>query len=932
MGGDERFWRRLLGGRASSYLRCKHLSDALRISGRCDAMGWSETLDALGCRLVSRMGPLSLELAILALLIVGALHLLRPGGASVRHRFWLLVLAKPVVALLVVSPLCIYSMGALTADYAASATSMPAVSPASLSLGVAPMGDGVAGGTRASALAAEPGLAPGQGGGGPAWPGMLALAWLVGAGLLGLRLAAGFAYLGALIRRAQREPQGRLERAMQAARQRLGLRRRVRVRVSEAVSGPLVAGILRPVVLVPPEFGRPLSDKQLQMVFAHELGHVARWDNLLLVVQRVAELALFFHPAVWLCGRYSRREADAACDERVIAAYGARADYADGLTKVAETGIGRARGAAWGTLAAAEADLPRRVRDILKGGAKPMKRRAGVMSVVVFILIAVVGLPGATLTQPAAQQAPDAVDAWQDQDVLVIEDFEGDVSARWRGGMIPETELVQEGDQAGYWKGATFPAEINNYDIPHNWTGYTHLEFWCYSGLANDAEFVLNLYTDNEATEGIDYLQRRIKVDWEGWRQFSFPLESFRWSREPTLERIERIAMSNKGWALTPAPDTVLVFDDIVLTTKAPREVAPGVIEDFEGETNIFLGTQTVEHEGHRCGKWAGFTDDPNMLGRPVEDWTDYDFLEMDIASEVANDDEFLVMVRSANPDTESYDYWSFRVPVDWVGWKHFKVPFRRLTAMREPLGWDMISGLGFFRNGWGLPNKPDTVLYLDNIRLTKGADDPLMGPGMVESFEYGIYGWQGAVIHESEHVGQGKYALRIKTSPKERTQWLDADGNPPQGPLSEGALQPDGTLVAQDAEGNRVVLTSVKRLRHLGQAWMQLPEPTDVSGKKLTLWTYVSGLQGAEGHLRIGLMSRDPEHVEDRPQWLWGVRELTRDGVLKIEVDLEQELDAGATLDPTQVAALHLRFTVTAEDSEAEAPYLCVDEIRLVE
>ena len=47
----------------------------------------------------------------------------------------------------------------------------------------------------------------------------------------------------------------------------------------------------------------------------HELAHVRRWDNLTRLLHRLVSAVLFFHPAVWLCGRMLRREAEQACDD-----------------------------------------------------------------------------------------------------------------------------------------------------------------------------------------------------------------------------------------------------------------------------------------------------------------------------------------------------------------------------------------------------------------------------------------------------------------------------------------------------------------------------------------------------------------------------------------------------------------------------------------
>ncbi len=70
------------------------------------------------------------------------------------------------------------------------------------------------------------------------------------------------------------------------------------VLASEAVSVPLTAGGLRPVVLVPPSFpSLPLEAQQA--VLCHEFLHVRRRDTLAILGEEAFRALLWFHPAVW---------------------------------------------------------------------------------------------------------------------------------------------------------------------------------------------------------------------------------------------------------------------------------------------------------------------------------------------------------------------------------------------------------------------------------------------------------------------------------------------------------------------------------------------------------------------------------------------------------------------------------------------------------
>jgi beta-lactamase regulating signal transducer with metallopeptidase domain/biopolymer transport protein ExbD/C-terminal processing protease CtpA/Prc len=99
----------------------------------------------------------------------------------------------------------------------------------------------------------------------------------------------------------------------------LRLGKRVTVAVCDRIAAPVLIGILRPIILLPPAAVTGYSPDEIEMVLLHELAHVRRWDNLINLLQRLIEALLFFHPAVWLVSNWVRREREACCDELVVA-------------------------------------------------------------------------------------------------------------------------------------------------------------------------------------------------------------------------------------------------------------------------------------------------------------------------------------------------------------------------------------------------------------------------------------------------------------------------------------------------------------------------------------------------------------------------------------------------------------------------------------
>ncbi|MEW6755613.1 MAG: M56 family metallopeptidase [Candidatus Latescibacterota bacterium] len=97
----------------------------------------------------------------------------------------------------------------------------------------------------------------------------------------------------------------------------LGLTHPPRVRVSDDVDTPLVAGVVRPVVLLPAGFAA-LSGAQQRMALCHELAHIKRADLWSGWVPALAECLFFFHPLAHVAAREYGLWREAACDAIVL--------------------------------------------------------------------------------------------------------------------------------------------------------------------------------------------------------------------------------------------------------------------------------------------------------------------------------------------------------------------------------------------------------------------------------------------------------------------------------------------------------------------------------------------------------------------------------------------------------------------------------------
>lgn len=149
-----------------------------------------------------------------------------------------------------------------------------------------------------------------------------AFVWLTGA-----LATLGFAGVKALhiqcnLRRTRAEPDLELECEFLDLGRRVGLRRRPKLCLLASAGQPFVWGLWQGCIYLPTSFPRQGKPQERQVVLAHELAHVLRWDALVNFFQVVVQAIFWFHPAVWWLNKRLRQEREKCCDEMAIAALG----------------------------------------------------------------------------------------------------------------------------------------------------------------------------------------------------------------------------------------------------------------------------------------------------------------------------------------------------------------------------------------------------------------------------------------------------------------------------------------------------------------------------------------------------------------------------------------------------------------------------------
>lgn len=235
------------------------------------------------------------------------------------------------------------------------------------------------------------------------WLQLLTLGWMLGVGVLLLRLIVARWMLWQTERQAtvvaSDDP---LLGDLQTAQSQLGATKSVTLLVHPGQTIPVVWGLLRARLLLPAA-ARGWNEAQLRSVLLHELAHLQRGDTWVQLFAQVTCALHWFNPLAWLANWRLSVERERACDDLVLASGVRPSAYAGHLLEVA-TSFAPARWTqACGLAMVRQSSLEGRLMAVL---SKQLNRRtvSGMLGAVALVLAIGISVPVAMLA--AMEQAP----------------------------------------------------------------------------------------------------------------------------------------------------------------------------------------------------------------------------------------------------------------------------------------------------------------------------------------------------------------------------------------------------------------------------------------------------------------------------------------------------------------------------------------------
>jgi len=162
------------------------------------------------------------------------------------------------------------------------------------------------------------------------------LIWILGGLLLGFRLLYGWRLVRTLRTSCQWLDSREFESLFRSVSETLSLRDLPPIATSSAVQIPVVAGMWRPIILLPERMTETFSREQLHEMLVHECAHIVRRDPYVAFLQRLAGMVFWPHPLVYLLNRNLSRAREELCDNYVLRQCSPH-NYAQTLLAVAQS-------------------------------------------------------------------------------------------------------------------------------------------------------------------------------------------------------------------------------------------------------------------------------------------------------------------------------------------------------------------------------------------------------------------------------------------------------------------------------------------------------------------------------------------------------------------------------------------------------------------
>ncbi|MDB5005932.1 MAG: hypothetical protein JWP45_325 [Mucilaginibacter sp.] len=149
----------------------------------------------------------------------------------------------------------------------------------------------------------------------------LTIGWIVGMIFYLFKILYAGLYLNTL-RRLPSESFPSVNKKILELCSKMKIKRNIQLIITGSVSEALTFGHFKPVILLPLSYVTQVSMEQMEMIIAHELAHIKRFDYAVNLLQATFEAIYFYNPFFSAMSDIVRNEREYCCDDMAVATCG----------------------------------------------------------------------------------------------------------------------------------------------------------------------------------------------------------------------------------------------------------------------------------------------------------------------------------------------------------------------------------------------------------------------------------------------------------------------------------------------------------------------------------------------------------------------------------------------------------------------------------
>jgi hypothetical protein len=149
---------------------------------------------------------------------------------------------------------------------------------------------------------------------------------------------------------------------------------------------------------------------------------------------------------------------------------------------------------------------------------------------------------------------------------------------------------------------------------------------------------------------------------------------------------------------------------------------------DTSYENSLWKNVVPTTYQGNTVGLWDSMVTKTTISWSCPPDWSQFNYFAFTLTSTVNNGAKYTLLLYSENDETDSIDYYSKSITINFTGTRTFNFTRSSFTVNRSPVGFHKIDSVQFSATGWGNTPMANSVLYIDNVQILR-ADGTVVPP-----------------------------------------------------------------------------------------------------------------------------------------------------------------------------------------------------------